>query len=293
MLYALKLINSLLVMGVVAILILVLSGAEACSQTKGVNEVVESQKVQQITDNSLSLIKNQVFPHTPVGHQPGHLYYFISFSMPDSLIKAYMLDAIWTGGTLVLRGVKPHMNLHQFIFEKIYPLANYKGAHAEVDIDPNLYELFDITAVPTIVLTSTSEKPRCMRGKGKSSGCLPEAEENYFKVSGNVSTTWALERFEEAGVQVTLFQEQLAKRETLQKNLSEPEMRPPLDNKTESLFRGDWEAALLPDQPRISDLLAKQGLGELENGAIGDKSIVQALHQPPAQQPRSFYETNS
>ncbi|MCD6056289.1 MAG: Type-F conjugative transfer system pilin assembly protein TrbC [Gammaproteobacteria bacterium] len=286
MLYALKLINSLLVMGVVAILILVLSGAEARSQTKGANEAVESQKIQQITDNSLSLIKNHVFPHTTVGHQPGYLYYFISFSMPDPLIKAYMLDAIWTGGTLVLRGVTPKMNLHQFIFTKIYPLVNYKGAHAEVDIDPNLYELFDITAVPSIVLAPTNEKPRCVKGKGKSSGCLPEAEENYFKVSGNVSTTWALERFEEAGAQVALLQERLAKRETLQKNLTEPEMRPQLDNKTESLFRGDWEAALLPDQSGVSDLLAKQGLGELENGAIGDKSVVEALHEKPAPQPR-------
>ena len=109
----------------------------------------------------------------------GQLYYFVSFSMPDSLIKQYLQEAALNKGILVLRGISPDMSLHDFLLEKLLPLLqdpeNPQAAYANIEINPNLFVQYNITQVPTLVYSLSKNL--------------------YWKVSGPVSGAWALEQF--------------------------------------------------------------------------------------------------
>lgn len=110
------------------------------------------------------------------------LYYFISFSMSDSLIKNYLQEAAANKGILVLRGVSPGMTLHDFLLQKLLPLLqdpeNSKAACASVEINPRLFSKYKITQVPTLVYV--------------------EDEKQYWKVAGPVTAQWAMELFNSA-----------------------------------------------------------------------------------------------
>lgn len=123
----------------------------------------------------------------------GQLYYFISFSLPDSLIKQYLHEAALNKGILVLRGISPGMSLHNFLLEKLLPLLknpeNPQARYANIEINPNLFIQYNITQVPTLVYSLVSYSGEGERLKGT-------APENlYWKVAGSVSGAWAMEQF--------------------------------------------------------------------------------------------------
>jgi len=107
------------------------------------------------------------------------LYYFISFSMSDSLIKNYLQEAAANKGILVLRGVSPGMNLRDFLLQKLLPLLqdpeNPKAAYTSLEINPRLFSKYKITQVPTLVYVRD--------------------EKHYWKVAGSVTGSWAMELF--------------------------------------------------------------------------------------------------
>jgi len=47
--------------------------------------------------------------------------------MPDTLIKAYAREAMWAGGTLIVRGIPAGMTIQQFVNSIGGPLVRNKG----------------------------------------------------------------------------------------------------------------------------------------------------------------------
>ncbi|MDA0910100.1 MAG: type-F conjugative transfer system pilin assembly protein TrbC [Proteobacteria bacterium] len=131
------------------------------------------------------------------------IYYFISFSMPESLIKAYLLDAIWTGGSVIIKGILPkYDNIYKFVGDKLKPLV-YGNQMAAIEINPNLFEMYNITKVPSIVVTQNNKLSGCNplndTGFSATETCAQLPEKSYYKISGNIDTTQQLETIRDAG----------------------------------------------------------------------------------------------
>lgn len=150
----------------------------------------------------------------------GKLYYFVSRSMPLGVLKAYALDALYTGGTLVVKGIRRGDTIKEYMDEVISEFNKADGqVLAGTEINPNLFDMFGVTVVPTVVWTNRAgldeggsgcqwpdvvpmiemegpngdallvEKPVCAQ--------LPSAA--YYKISGVLNTNYVLDRFESAG----------------------------------------------------------------------------------------------
>ncbi len=115
------------------------------------------------------------------------LYVFVSTSMPDITLKRLLVQASRIKGSLILRGlVDGDMGKTK---EKIMQLleADTMG-NTQIDgglsIDPTLFERFDISQVPSFVVTNTPAE-RCSK-----SGC-PSTD--YARLSGDIKIEYALE----------------------------------------------------------------------------------------------------
>lgn len=153
----------------------------------------------------------------------GQLYYFVSRSMPLGMLKAYALDALYTGGTLVFKGVRKGDTLKEYFEEVVSEFNSSEGQPlASVEMNPNLYDMFDIKVVPTIVWTNRAglddvgsgcenlpdgvptpkvsvEGPDGAFMSVDKPVCAPLPPTTYYKLGGAVSTWYALEKFERAG----------------------------------------------------------------------------------------------
>lgn len=116
---------------------------------------------------------------------------FISFSMPETLIKGYIEEAKRYRGVLVLRGLINH-SLKQTV-QKLREIEN-KDEESDISIiiHPHLFDLYQVKHVPTIVLAKDNLK--CVV---KSDECLKSYQ--YDKISGSVTIKYALEKIEERG----------------------------------------------------------------------------------------------
>lgn len=109
--------------------------------------------------------------------QDESLYVFISFSMGDEAILALANEVSSVKGVLLLRGIP--QNSFKSLAKKLLDLKQ-KGLTAEIRIDPKAYCDYGITAIPSFVK---------LRKNG------------FDKITGNISLSYALERFSEAVVQ--------------------------------------------------------------------------------------------
>jgi len=109
-----------------------------------------------------------------------NLLIFISFSMPNNLIKEYTQQAKETGGVLVLRGMIDKSIAKTAI--KLNDINNKQGVNAI--IDPNLFKLYNIKRVPAIVVAEYKGYP-CVDCK---------QTPIYDKITGAVSLEYALEQ---------------------------------------------------------------------------------------------------
>lgn len=156
-----------------------------------------NDSVQQIADQSRrqsQAVLNQLFQtekkvslsdedNPSIPDSGSSLYYFLSFSMPPQLIQSYFNDALKDGGTIVFRGVRKDQNLQQFLSQSVFPLIKDKGQRAPIELDPNKFETYQVDVVPTIVLVNDE---------------LDDANDErvrYWKLSGSVSSHYALEQF--------------------------------------------------------------------------------------------------
>lgn len=156
----------------------------------------------------------------------GKLYYFVSRSMPLNILKAYALDALYTGGTLVVRGIRKGDTMKEYLEEVVSEFNKADGnVLAGMEINPNLYDLFGVTVVPTVVWTNRvglddigsgcqppvyaddAPLPPPMALEGPDGNpifvekpvCAPLPESSYYKIAGVLNTNYVLDRFESAG----------------------------------------------------------------------------------------------
>nr|WP_253307417.1 type-F conjugative transfer system pilin assembly protein TrbC [Rickettsia endosymbiont of Ceutorhynchus assimilis] len=83
-------------------------------------------------------------------------YIFVSFSMPDSALKSYYIEAEQAGARLVMRGLKNN----SFLETK----AKADEIGISFDIDPNLFEEYQITSVPAIIVNSEDKGVKRLTG---------------------------------------------------------------------------------------------------------------------------------
>lgn len=118
------------------------------------------------------------------------LYIFISFSMGEKALLNIAQDAKQFGATLVLRGFKEGSYLKTAQSLQNIIIKTGQG----VIIDPELYTLFNITAVPTFVLA----KPFNLNTAERIQTPIKWAP-IHDKLQGHVSTHYALETFAKEG----------------------------------------------------------------------------------------------
>ena len=106
------------------------------------------------------------------------LYIFISLTMPRDALIALAGDAKKYHATLVLRGLKD--NSFKATQDKLRQLNLLDAA---TSIDPQLFTSYNIQAVPSFVLTTIS----------------PNHSPIYDKLTGNVTSKYALEHFAKHG----------------------------------------------------------------------------------------------
>ena len=117
---------------------------------------------------------------------------FISFSMPEVLIEDYIQEARMYGGVLVLRGL-----IHNSLKQTVAKLKEIEGSDGKksniaITIHPHLFKLYNITQVPTIVVSK--DNLACIL---KYDDCSTLYE--YDKISGSITIGYALEEFEKNG----------------------------------------------------------------------------------------------
>ena len=169
----------------------------------------------------------------------GQLFIFVSRSMPESLLRAYAIDAFYLGAKLVVKGVRKGDTLKEYISEAMENFNSVDGmTMAAMDINPNLFDMFDVKVVPSVVWTNrvglddigsgcqnvpdgvpveklnltgpddavmTVDRPTCAK--------LPDSA--YYKLTGALKLPYVLDRFQEAGLpkqQADAFRAQLAER---------------------------------------------------------------------------------
>ncbi len=184
----------------------------------------------------------------------GQVYYFVSLSMPQSLLREYALDAMWSGGRLILRGMDPAMpDLRSFIAKELQPLVQFKGGAAEISIDPRLYDTYQITSVPTIVYSTLPETGLCTQEQAQTvqdgdktwqfNKCSNLADpDKYWKIEGAVSTVYALQAFQQQGAPVdyllTAMQKAAAAGAPVNVN----------EGQAAAGFTGDWKKIVTPSE---------------------------------------------
>ena len=115
----------------------------------------------------------------------GNLYIFVSFSLGEKALLNLAQDAKQFGATFILKGFKERSYAQTVQALQKVILKTGQG----VIIDPELYSLFNITAVPTFILTN----PLQLRPEIRSQTPI------HDKLQGHVSTHYALETFAKEG----------------------------------------------------------------------------------------------
>ncbi len=224
---------------------------------KETNAIMQEQWAQAlgkrgmgIADASLAASRQKVLQF--LGFKPqdaDRLFYFVSFSMPKGMLRAYAEQALWDGGILVFKGPLPHVPLATFITKYLNGLAGMKGASATITIDPRLYDVFRITEVPTLVYSMVPENRVCRQVHLKKFQydsrtwtypvCNPVDPKDYWKIEGAVTSEWALRQFKKAGAPgVSVYLRALAKGPAAAK----------AGSKTQQPYTGSWATAPSPAQ---------------------------------------------
>lgn len=152
----------------------------------------------------------------------GKLYVFVSRSMPMALLRAYALEAMYTGATLVVKGLRRGDTLKDFVLESLRDFNSAEGqVLASLEINPNLFDMFQVEVVPTVVWSNrigleevgsgcvappaaqqsyvTVTGPQRQPMEVEKPTCLPAEESSYYKIGGALKMDYVIERFEQAG----------------------------------------------------------------------------------------------
>ena len=111
---------------------------------------------------------------------------FVSTSMPEQALKRIIADTSAAGGVVVFRGFPG--NSGKAFIAALSRVVEKDQQFASIGIDPRLFRAFDVTAVPTMVVSSTDFTP-C---DGLTCKTTPPP---FDRIEGNVTVRYALETF--------------------------------------------------------------------------------------------------
>lgn len=168
------------------------------------------KRADDIADAAMAADRDKVLEFLGIDPQSNtSLYYFVSWSMPLEMLRSYAIEAMWSGGTLVFKGVPPGKDFGTFLGEDFSKLTYGKGASASLSIDPRLFDAYEVTTVPSIVVTTYRADLQCIgvnpvsfkyRGQSLSyDTCPPLDSSKYSKISGAVTSNYALQTFIDDG----------------------------------------------------------------------------------------------
>lgn len=115
---------------------------------------------------------------------------FASLSMPEESLRKMIMDVANSGGVVVFRGFTNNSS-KQFVAGLTKVLGNDPGP-VSMTVDPRLFRAFDVKRVPAYVVSSTDFE-LC-----ESLTCVTKPPP-HDKMTGNVTTGYALESFADAG----------------------------------------------------------------------------------------------
>lgn len=124
------------------------------------------------------------------GRQFSGLYIFVSQSMPQALLKNYLHEVNKYGGVLVLKGLPQgsFKELAKFVTDITGTSDNTGDIEANIQIDDEAYDKFNVVVVPTIVLSLSSDYHP-----------LESTDFKFDKMVGNVGVKYSLEEFSNSG----------------------------------------------------------------------------------------------
>jgi type-F conjugative transfer system pilin assembly protein TrbC len=235
-----------------------------------------SRRADAIADASMAEEREKILRFLDIDPESEDaLYVFVSWSMPLEMLRAYAIEAMWSGASLVFKGVPPGRTLMEFMTKDITKLVYGKGAAAAVLIDPRLYDSYEIKNVPTIVLTRNRNTIDCMgfgqrtvKEAGKSVAydvCPPMDPSDYWKMSGAVTMDYALEQFKASGAtDAQVFLNALKRGHPQGRAAGQKDQKP---------FEGEWQNVISP--------------ADVQAGKQGVDIVTAPLNKPaPKQQPR-------
>ena len=111
---------------------------------------------------------------------------FVSTSMPEQALKRIIADTSAAGGVVVFRGFPG--NSGKAFIAALSRVVEKDQQFASIGIDPRLFRAFDVTAVPTMVVSSSDFTP-C---DGLTCKTTPPP---FDRIEGNVTVRYALGTF--------------------------------------------------------------------------------------------------
>lgn len=224
-------------------------------ETKRTAQAVK-RRADDIADASISADRDKILQFLGINNESSTaLYYFLTWEMPIEMMRSYAIDAMWSGGTLVFKGVPPGKKLGDFILKDLRELVYGKGASANISMDPRLFDAYQVTMAPTIVVTNVRANFSCQGVSPKYfefedkqlsyDSCPPIDPSLYHKMAGGVTTQYALQTFLDNGAtEVKPFLAALAK------GFREGDA----PGKEQAPFKGKWDTVLTP-----ADVLQLEG----------------------------------
>lgn len=147
------------------------------------NLLVASEKSGQIaefTGEMSQIIKTQE-PIVTHLKKVSQVLVFLSFSMPEKSLQAWLLQCKQSGATPVIRGL-----IHNSFKDTMTAIQTFsKKTGIGMQLDPILFKTFDVTEVPAVVYVK--DTPACPANMN----CRPV---NYDSLYGDVSLDYALEK---------------------------------------------------------------------------------------------------
>lgn len=154
----------------------------------------------------------------------GKIYIFVSRAMPQSLLRAYALDAMHLGASLVVKGIRKGDTIKEYILDSVNEYNSIEGQHLSgIEINPNLFDMFQVDVVPAVVWTNRVglddigsgcpnlpegtptpqiqlEGPEDTLVTANKPVCAPAPESSYYKITGTIALPYVFDRFEDAGL---------------------------------------------------------------------------------------------
>ena len=125
----------------------------------------------------------QQTPEEPIAthlHKFGRVLVFLSFSMPERSLSAWLMQCKQSGATPIIRGLINHS--FQQTLVALQSLGQKTGVG--VQLDPVLFQTFSIAQVPAVVYVK--DIPECPSNMN----CLPAS---FDRIYGDVTLDYALE----------------------------------------------------------------------------------------------------